>query len=206
MIKDLEELLASNENFLLGVWIESSKQTGSTPQHQANREFNARNQLTMWGPDQNIEDYAAKQWGGLVGDYYYSRWKLFTDRLIESVRNGQIMDFSKYEADRLKYEQAWSRATNPFPTTPSGNTLQIAYRLNIKYTTDPDTSAYSAYNNADILGHDLLGEQTWTRDVAQLKILCDTNPTCQGFNSNGWLKNISSPIQPVPGSILYIKQ
>ena len=29
-------------------------------------EFNARNQVTLWGPNGEINDYAAKSWGGLV--------------------------------------------------------------------------------------------------------------------------------------------
>jgi hypothetical protein len=33
-------------------------------------------QITLWGPDGNILDYASKQWAGLVGDYYASRWQV----------------------------------------------------------------------------------------------------------------------------------
>ena len=39
-------------------------------------EFNARNQLTLWGPDGQIMDYAGKQWAGLVADYYIPRWQV----------------------------------------------------------------------------------------------------------------------------------
>ena len=35
----------------------------------------------MWGPIGEINDYAAKQWGGLISEYYYKRWKLFLDSL-----------------------------------------------------------------------------------------------------------------------------
>ena len=53
-------------------------------------EFNARNQITLWGPDGGsifldivsfcnfsllgqILDYAGKQWSGMVSDYYIPR-------------------------------------------------------------------------------------------------------------------------------------
>jgi len=47
-------------------------------------EFNARNQLTLWGPKAvnmpnlygYIQDYAAKNWAGLAAGYYLPRWEL----------------------------------------------------------------------------------------------------------------------------------
>jgi len=56
--------------------------------------FNAKNQITLWGPDGNINgnlhrkirfflifmiDYASKHWGGLVNSYYLHRWETFID-------------------------------------------------------------------------------------------------------------------------------
>ena len=35
--------------------------------------YNARNILTLWGPTGQINDYAKKEWGGLVRDYYKQR-------------------------------------------------------------------------------------------------------------------------------------
>ena len=60
LLKDLEQLLASNSNFLLGPWLEAAKALASTPQEEILYEFNARNQLTLWGPDGQILDYAGK--------------------------------------------------------------------------------------------------------------------------------------------------
>jgi hypothetical protein len=33
-------------------------------------------QVTLWGPDGNINDYASKQWSGLVKDYHMGRWQV----------------------------------------------------------------------------------------------------------------------------------
>ena len=49
-------------------------------------------QLTLWGPNGEILDYASKHWSGLVSDYYYPRWKLFFDTLITCLDDGK----SKY--------------------------------------------------------------------------------------------------------------
>jgi hypothetical protein len=46
-------------------------------------------QLTLWGPNGEILDYASKQWSGMVADYYYPRWKLFFDTLEACLENGK---------------------------------------------------------------------------------------------------------------------
>ncbi|KAF2180635.1 glycoside hydrolase family 89 protein [Zopfia rhizophila CBS 207.26] len=47
-------------------------------------EYNARNQISRWGPNGEINDYASKSWGGLVGGYYKPRWEAFLNYLIET--------------------------------------------------------------------------------------------------------------------------
>jgi alpha-N-acetylglucosaminidase len=42
---------------------------------------NALTQITTWGPDGEINDYASKSWGGLVGEYYLPRWEVFLEYL-----------------------------------------------------------------------------------------------------------------------------
>ena len=39
---------------------------------------------------------------------------------------------------------------------------------------------------ADVTGNDLLPKSAWTADLQQLMILCNADPLCAGFNSNGW--------------------
>jgi alpha-N-acetylglucosaminidase len=42
---------------------------------------NALTQITTWGPDGEINDYASKSWGGLVREYYLPRWEVFLEYL-----------------------------------------------------------------------------------------------------------------------------
>ena len=55
---DLERLLATNENWMLGPWLERAKFWGKLEDNKNDWvwEFNARNQITLWGPKviQNI--------------------------------------------------------------------------------------------------------------------------------------------------------
>ena len=63
-------------NTQLGRWISFARNIvpGATTAQQDWLEFNARNQITLWGPHGEINDYAKKEWGGLVRDYYKARW------------------------------------------------------------------------------------------------------------------------------------
>ena len=90
VIDDLDQLLNTNEHFLLGRWIQSARNWGSSAQESDWLEFNARNQVTLWGPDGEINDYASKQWAGLVGVYYKQRWTIFADALISAKQAGQV--------------------------------------------------------------------------------------------------------------------
>ena len=63
LLKDIEEILSTNKNFLLGPWLESAKALATNEEEKKIYEFNARNQITLWGPNGEILDYA--------GNYYH---------------------------------------------------------------------------------------------------------------------------------------
>ena len=54
LFTDLETILASDEHFLLGRWLEKAKSLATNETESKLYEFNARNQLTLWGPDGNV--------------------------------------------------------------------------------------------------------------------------------------------------------
>ena len=51
---DVDKLLATDEHFLLGVWLENAKNMSTNDQERRLYEYNARNQITLWGPDGNV--------------------------------------------------------------------------------------------------------------------------------------------------------
>lgn len=78
---DLDAILASDEHFLLGRWLISAQALATNQVEKQLYAFNARNQITTWGPSGQIVDYANKQWAGIVADYCLPRWQLFFDEL-----------------------------------------------------------------------------------------------------------------------------
>ena len=81
LVDDLDSVLSTQKQFLFWVWLESAKMITQNPEEKSLYEFNACNQVTLWGPDGQILDYAAKQWSGLISQYYGKRWELFFDTL-----------------------------------------------------------------------------------------------------------------------------
>lgn len=85
LLTSLDALLSTLPQFSLAPWIASARALAPSPEVADLYEYNARNQITQWGPDGEINDYASKSWGGLVGEYYLPRWNTFLEYLV-SVR------------------------------------------------------------------------------------------------------------------------
>ena len=131
-IKEADKLLSSDKIYLLGRWINKAKKIAPN-NYQNLFEFNARNLITLWGPDGNINDYAAKSWGGLYIDYYYQRWKLFIDQVIDSIKSESEFNINKFRTDALNFGKDWQYKNNTYSGDPEGITSVIAKELYNKY-------------------------------------------------------------------------
>lgn len=90
MISTQNILLGNNIHFTLNRWLKEAERFGRKLPDARNVMFNAKSQLTYWGPDNNpktdLRDYAHKEWNGLLSSLYYNRWKVF----IEEAQAGAI--------------------------------------------------------------------------------------------------------------------
>ena len=221
MFEDLDMLLGSNANFLLGTWIDdarTSAQPGSSSSAVDKIEYNARNQITMWGPIENIEDYAAKEWSGLVSSYYAQRWKLFINTIDESIMNDKAFNKTAYESMLFTLEKNWGEKIEAYPTTPTGDTIELSNKLMQKYYHNMDyvNAKYMSKMDADIPSDDLYGGTVnlWANTTEQYVVLCEMNPSCVGFsfsyvNKNPKMvsfKTKASGMTVEKGRMLYVKQ
>lgn len=143
--------MAGDVNFLLGTWVADAKGWGYNASQQDNRINNALNQITLWGPDGEINDYAAKQWSGLVSAYYQPRWSMLVDALVTSARTGTPVDWNAYYAAELALGRAfYTNTTQVFPVTPSGSTpIALAQAALLSYA-NGSTSDYTAQANTGL--------------------------------------------------------
>lgn len=138
ILDDLEQILATHEHFLFGRWIREARAKAKTDQEGDQYEYNMRNQITLWGPNGEILDYARKEWAGLVSDYYRPRWFLFTNLLLESLLPGGA-PFLQSRYNKLVFttvEQPFTFKKSSYPDQPIGETINLAKQLYDTYASE----------------------------------------------------------------------
>ena len=213
LMQNLDRYLGTNTNFLLGHWIAEARNTApldSSPDVADLLEFNARNQITLWGPRENIaSDYASKSWSGLVSDYYYKRWQLFLNMAMLAVSEGKELNTTDYDQKRFDIESMFSNTISFYPTVPSGDVMEMTESLLETYVSPSlITKHYTLVFDSDVYMSNVYSWMTgpWTYNLNQVAYLCNTIPACKGFNSDGLLKSSTDAKVTVPGTVLYLKK
>lgn len=150
LILDVDELLCTNPGFMLGRWTKMARGIADEAEGTtaADREWleldNARTLITTWGnraasENGGLRDYSYREWGGMMKDFYYERWKTFFANL----------DAGKAQPDWFQNDWNWAHnASLQYSAVPVGNTADVAERLLGKYFLHfalPDGTAYHAY-------------------------------------------------------------
>ncbi len=92
IIPMIDSLLRAHPLYRLERWVNFARSWGNTPQESDYYEEQAKLQITVWGGP-NLSEYAAKEWSGLIDDYYLKRWERFADSLMY----GKTYDIRNWE-------------------------------------------------------------------------------------------------------------
>ncbi|KAH8400476.1 hypothetical protein KR222_001085 [Zaprionus bogoriensis] len=161
MLDDLEHILASGANFLLGTWLDDAKRMAPSRELRPIYEFNARNQITAWGPDGQILDYASKQWSGLVEDYFKPRWVLFHNvaalALAEN-RPFNATSFKQRVANEI--ELPFSNQTKSYLSKPVGDPWVISEDIYIRWNSMAKDRDFLHYNRLQLTHIDSDSEES----------------------------------------------
>jgi len=160
LLDDADELLGTDEAFLLGSWLAAARAWGEgdgAPQdcflHDTSQpmpcadfmEWNARAQITTWKPclepacnimfdKYTAVDYAAKHWSGLVKSYYRARAEQVLLQALEDAAAGRPLDGAAVAAREAALAFAFQRDLgNGFPTEPVGDAVEVSGRMRNKY-------------------------------------------------------------------------
>ncbi|KAI4382992.1 hypothetical protein MLD38_008879 [Melastoma candidum] len=138
LIRDIDLLLAADDNFLLGTWLESAKALALTPSETRQYEWNARTQVTMWYDttktvQSKLHDYANKFWSGLLEDYYLPRASTYFQYLYKSSRDNEKFRLAEWREQWISYSNKWQGETKLYPVKAQGNALEIASILYATY-------------------------------------------------------------------------
>ena len=135
LLTDMDRLLATRKDFLLGRWLQDAKGWGATPAEKALFEKNARDLVTLWG-DKNSElhEYSSRQWSGLINNFYKARWAQFFTYVNTCMQQHKSVD-EKYFDEKMKdWEWQWVNAHELYAATPKGNAVATAKELYAKYS------------------------------------------------------------------------
>lgn len=113
-------IVGTDKDMLLGTWLEKAKRLGKTPAERTYFEWNARTQITLWAGEEASEyfhDYAAREWQGLLEDFYRPRWEIFISRLELSLLTGKELPAVKHYHE----EAPFLYRKTAYPTAPSGD-------------------------------------------------------------------------------------
>jgi alpha-N-acetylglucosaminidase len=131
LIDDLDCLLATRSDFLLGPWLADARSWGTTSAEKALYEQNARDLITLWGGAGNrLHEYSNRQWSGLLSDFYKPRWEQFFS---EVSNNWGSFDQNAFDEKIRQWEWNWVTSHKDFPLQPEGNSTQVARELHQKY-------------------------------------------------------------------------
>lgn len=120
----MDALLATRREFLLGPWLAKARHWGANSKEQDLCEWNARMLITIWCEERIVvNDYAGKEWSGLIKDYYLPRWQMFLDAVQQALAENRGFDQKEYDARIAPWEIAWVRQKNEFPVEPSGDEI-----------------------------------------------------------------------------------
>ena len=145
LMGDLDALLATRREFLLGIWLADARRCGATKGEQDLCERAARELITTWTSQDTITaDYANRQWAGLLGTFYLSRWQTWFDALQSALAAGQAIDVEATRARIREGDLAWTRRHDTYPVEPRGNVIEVSRRLLEKYSTDASAPLASA--------------------------------------------------------------
>lgn len=134
IIVDLDRLMATNPDFSLATWIAAARNNGETVEEKDTYEYNVRTLLTLWAyPGAKLNDYANRQWSGLLGGFYRERWKLFAQELISSMESNVPFDQDAFREKCVEWEEQWTKSTDPVTQVSDENPVDLAKTFRKKY-------------------------------------------------------------------------
>ncbi len=134
VIEDMDRLLATHHQFLLGRWLNSAKAWGKNQAEKDLYEKNARNLITLWGDkDSRLHDYSCRQWSGMLTGFYKPRWSQFFDYVNTSMAQGKPMDQKEFDKKIKDWEWQWVNSHEPYSDQTKGNSIEEARSLYQKY-------------------------------------------------------------------------
>jgi alpha-N-acetylglucosaminidase len=154
---DLDALTGTDQHFLFGKWLADARSWGTDAAESEYFARSAARLVTLWGwdnPDSkapNWQDYAWREWNGLIGQYYLPRWQQFFAGLDVRLARGEVFadvlrdkwgrpltaaDTSGLYQRLYGFESSFPDRLAPLPHGTTGDAIAIAVQLLDRYRDD----------------------------------------------------------------------
>lgn len=101
-----EALLSKHPFYRLATYKQQALRSGNTPQEKKNNLHNALMLITYWGEnnrkEDNLHEYAYKEWAGMMVPFYKRRWEMYFKYL-----DDQLKGIPSREPDFFGWEREW---------------------------------------------------------------------------------------------------
>jgi alpha-N-acetylglucosaminidase len=141
LVDDLDKLMGTRKEFLLGKWINDARACGFSPKEKENMEWNAKSLITLWGPKNHpgcggLYGYAMKEWSGLYKDYHLPQWEIYLESLQKDLKGIDKHNHTTLTNQLIDWEENWCNTHSELPDKAYGNSIKIAHELWDKYNQD----------------------------------------------------------------------
>lgn len=122
----MDEVLGTDPHFLLGAWQREAARQAASREEAATLDYDLKSLVTLWESDSpGLQDYARREFNGLVGGYYAERWRMFFDELGRSLKTGE----EPRRIDWRAVAEKWARGGTRYAAEPRGDAYRLAERV-----------------------------------------------------------------------------
>ncbi len=134
LLDDLDDLLATRSEYLLGRWLAAAREWGETSAERVHLERSARRLLSVWGHrNTNLYDYSGRHWAGMVRGFYRPRFQLWLDWILAGGSVDDPVEAVALDRKLGAFEELWIDGGCPTaegePTEVRGDALEVAGAL-----------------------------------------------------------------------------
>lgn len=128
LVQGLDALVGGQQETLAD-WTGEAAAYADDPQLRRYYVANARAQVSVWGGEGNLSDYASKAWQGMYAGFYLPRWQRLFTALRQAQVSGKAFDPVAFDADLRNWEHAWVERDEVVRRQPPADAVASIRRL-----------------------------------------------------------------------------
>lgn len=147
LLLDLDDYLGNRNETTLSRWINDAHKLATDEEERKYFDYNARLLITSWGDVRSttsqLYDYAWREWNGLIKEYYYVRWEMFYNEIINNMSRfrhtklpstkiyGGRNEYLKYPLGRKmdEFEQKWFDIYSEYPVVENKDVVEPSKKI-----------------------------------------------------------------------------